>query len=60
MKVASKFHVDISKRASRIALSGIRVIFEKAQKMSGVTRLELGEPDFDTPRSHQERCCSGT
>jgi aspartate/methionine/tyrosine aminotransferase len=25
-------------------------MFEKAQKMSGLIRLELGEPDFETPR----------
>jgi aspartate/methionine/tyrosine aminotransferase len=49
MAVASRFHVDVSKRSGGIELSGIRVIFEKAQKMTGVIRLELGEPDFDTP-----------
>lgn len=41
--------MDVSKRSDGIALSGIRVIFEKAQKMTGVIRLELGEPDFETP-----------
>jgi len=49
VKAASTFQVDVSKRSAGIALSGIRVIFEKAQKMDGVARLELGEPDFETP-----------
>jgi aspartate/methionine/tyrosine aminotransferase len=49
MEAASKFHMDLSKRSAGIALSGIRVIFEKAEKMAGIIRLELGEPDFQTP-----------
>ncbi|MGI0078832.1 MAG: pyridoxal phosphate-dependent aminotransferase, partial [Nitrososphaerales archaeon] len=36
-------------RMSEIPLSGIREIFEKAQSISDVIRLEFGEPDFDTP-----------
>jgi aminotransferase len=39
----------VSERVGSIPTSGIRVIFEKANKMSGVVRLEVGEPDFDTP-----------
>jgi aminotransferase len=38
-----------SERSAGVPLSGIRVMFEKAQKMTGLTRLELGEPDFETP-----------
>lgn len=34
---------------SEIPLSGIREIFEKAQTIPNVIRLEFGEPDFDTP-----------
>lgn len=34
---------------SEIPLSGIREIFEKAQTIPDVIRLEFGEPDFDTP-----------
>ena len=41
----------VSERAKEIPLSGIRVIFEKAQSMSDVVRLEVGEPDFDTPEN---------
>lgn len=33
-----------------IPLSGIREIFEKAQSIPGVIRLEFGEPDLDTPQ----------
>jgi len=39
----------VSERVKGIPTSGIRVIFEKANRMSGVIRLEVGEPDFDTP-----------
>jgi aspartate/methionine/tyrosine aminotransferase len=39
-----------SQRAKGIEFSGIRLVFERAQKISNVIRLELGEPDFDTPR----------
>ena len=39
----------VSERVTSIPPSGIRVIFEKANKMSDVIRLEVGEPDFDTP-----------
>lgn len=54
MRAKSGFLVDVSKRSAGIALSGIRVIFEKAQKMTGVVRLELGEPDFETPSHIRE------
>lgn len=39
----------VSERAKKTPLSGIRVIFEKAQAIPDVIRLEVGEPDFDTP-----------
>lgn len=39
----------ISQRAQQVQLSGIRRIFEMVLKKEGVVRLELGEPDFDTP-----------
>lgn len=38
-----------SERARSVSLSGIRVIWEKALRMKDVIRLEIGEPDFDTP-----------
>ena len=49
MKEESDFRVEASKRSIGIPVSGIRVVFEKAQKMTGLVRLELGEPDFPTP-----------
>lgn len=39
----------IAERTRGIPTSGIREIFEKAQTMSDVIRLEVGEPDFNTP-----------
>ena len=39
----------VSKRAQQVKVSGIRRIFEIASKKEGCVRLELGEPDFDTP-----------
>ncbi|MDG6996927.1 MAG: pyridoxal phosphate-dependent aminotransferase [Nitrososphaerota archaeon] len=42
---------------SQIPLSGIREIFEKAQSISDVIRLEFGEPDFDTPAHIKEAAC---
>jgi aminotransferase len=39
----------ISTRVQELPTSGIRVIFEKARQMKDVVRLEIGEPDFDTP-----------
>lgn len=44
----------VSDRTSTVPGSGIRVIFEKAAKMSGVIRLEVGEPDFSTPKNITE------
>lgn len=41
----------VSKRVAEIPSSGIRVIFEMANKIPGVIRMEVGEPDFDTPRT---------
>ena len=40
---------QISNRAKSLEPSGIMAIFEKAQGMKNVIRLEVGEPDFDTP-----------
>lgn len=45
----NKLTVEPSRRSKSLGLSGIREIFEKAQKIPGVIRLEFGEPDFDTP-----------
>jgi len=39
----------ISERAFRTPLSGIKKFSEKALALGDVIRLELGEPDFDTP-----------
>ena len=39
----------ISRKVQELPTSGIRVIFEKARQMKDVVRLEIGEPDFDTP-----------
>lgn len=35
----------------KLGLSGIREIFERAQKIPDAIRLEFGEPDFDTPEN---------
>lgn len=40
-----------SKRSEKLGVSGIRLIFEKAQRVPDVIRLEFGEPDFDTPQN---------
>ena len=40
-----------SQRSKTLGLSGIRQIFEKAQKIPDIIRLEFGEPDFDTPEN---------
>lgn len=40
----------VSNRAKRLSPSGIRVIFDKADKIKDAVRLEIGEPDFDTPK----------
>ncbi len=39
----------LSNRTRSLEPSGIMAIFEKAQGMGDVIRLEVGEPDFDTP-----------
>jgi len=39
----------ISKKVQELPTSSIRVIMEKARKINDVVRLEIGEPDFDTP-----------
>ncbi len=44
----------LSRRTGAVPVSGIRVIFEIAQKMKDVVRLEIGEPDFDTPEHIKE------
>lgn len=44
----------ISKMVQELPISGIRVIFEKARQMKDVIRLEVGEPDFDTPNHIKE------
>lgn len=44
----------ISKKIHDLPASSIRVIFEKARKMRDIIRLEIGEPDFDTPSHIRE------
>ena len=44
----------LAKRTKEIPLSGISSIFEKAQTMKNVVRMELGEPDFETPEHIKE------
>jgi len=39
----------LSNRTKSLEPSGIMAIFEKAQGIRDVIRLEVGEPDFDTP-----------
>ncbi|NIM45638.1 MAG: aminotransferase class I/II-fold pyridoxal phosphate-dependent enzyme [Nitrososphaeria archaeon] len=39
----------LSERTMSIPPTQLRIIFEKAQRMKDVIRLEIGEPDFDTP-----------
>jgi len=39
----------LSNRTKSLEPSGIMAIFEKAQALKDVIRLEVGEPDFDTP-----------
>ncbi len=42
--------MKISERADTFERSGIRVMFELAEEQGGdLVRLEVGEPDFDTP-----------
>lgn len=41
--------LKVSDRALSIKPSGIRRLFELAQRTSGVISLGIGEPDFDTP-----------
>lgn len=43
--------MEASKRTQALGVSGIRQIFEKAQTIPDVIRLEFGEPDFDTPEN---------
>jgi aspartate/methionine/tyrosine aminotransferase len=43
-----------SKRALETPASGIRRIYNKATGLSGVIHLEIGEPDFDTPKIIKE------
>ena len=40
----------ISRKIQNISTSTIRLISEKARKMKDVIKLEIGEPDFDTPQ----------
>lgn len=44
----------ISKKVHGLPTSSIRVIFEKARHIKDVVRLEIGEPDFDTPNHIKE------
>ncbi|MCL4518311.1 MAG: pyridoxal phosphate-dependent aminotransferase [Thaumarchaeota archaeon] len=49
-----KARLYASHRSQTLGLSGIREIFEKAQTIPDVIRLEFGEPDFDTPSNIKE------
>jgi len=40
----------LSVRAKSLEPSGIMAVYEKAHGMKDVIRLEVGEPDFDTPK----------
>ena len=44
----------VSKKTQNLATSSVRVISEKARKMKDVIKLEIGEPDFDTPAHIKE------
>lgn len=44
----------VSDRMSSLPVSSIRVIFEKARCMNDVVRLEIGEPDLNTPTHIKE------
>jgi len=43
------FRVPASRRSAGIPPSGIMAAFEKAQRITGLIRFEVGEPDFNTP-----------
>jgi len=45
---------SFSERALMIRPSGIRQLFDLAQKMKGVINLGIGEPDFETPAHIKE------
>ncbi|MFW5710844.1 MAG: pyridoxal phosphate-dependent aminotransferase [Spirochaetota bacterium] len=42
--------IQLSERTKAIQASPIRKIFDMASKMTGLTRLEVGQPDFKTPK----------
>ncbi len=42
--------IQLSERTKVIQASPIRKIFDMASKMTGLTRLEVGQPDFKTPK----------
>jgi aminotransferase len=44
----------INKKVQELPVSGIRAIYEKARQIKDVIRLEVGEPDFDTPEHIKE------
>lgn len=44
----------VSKKIANVPVSSIRVIFDKARRMTDVVRMEIGEPDVDTPRNIKE------
>ncbi len=46
----------LSERVKQLGVSPIREIFEIAAKMDDVVRLEVGEPDFDTPAYIVDAC----
>lgn len=40
---------NLAKRTEEINMSSVRGVFEMASRMTGLVRLEIGQPDFDTP-----------
>jgi aspartate aminotransferase len=45
----AEHEVPLATRATQDTGSEIRIMFERAQALEDVIRLEIGEPDFDTP-----------
>ena len=40
---------NIASRSHRVEWSGIRIMFELADRIPGVINLGIGQPDFETP-----------
>lgn len=46
----AEHEAQLASRATQDTGSEIRIMFERAQALNDVVRLEIGEPDFDTPQ----------